>query len=161
MHVLLHVLEERDDGLLRVRHLRLQLLLLTLVPLGELVDLLLLRVEHLELLLATHAGSLAARLVAQLVLNVLDVPVVVVDDLSDVRDLLVRLFLVGFSRVDSALFLAPRIVFGDGVFVESEPPKLPSSHFFCSVSRESVSIGIASSCTLLSDLLSSRTSACV
>ena len=78
------MLKKGNDSLLRVGHLSLQRLLLLLILLGELVDLLLLGVENLELFLAAHTtcATFSAWLVAEFVLNLLDVARVVVDHLT-------------------------------------------------------------------------------
>ena len=80
-----------DNSLLSVSHVGLELLLLSFVLLSELVDLLLLRVEHLELLLAAHSTVCTSWSVAHLTLDILDVTVIRVNHLTQVTDFLVLL----------------------------------------------------------------------
>ena len=69
----------------------LHLLLVRLILLGKLVDLFLLRVEHLELLLAAHSTVCTSWSITHFALDVLDVTVIRVDHLSQVTDFLVLL----------------------------------------------------------------------
>ena len=91
VQVLVHVLKQGSDRLLRVCHLSLHLLLVRLILLSKLVDLLLLRVEHLELLLAAHSTVCTSWSVAHLTLDILDVTVIRVNHLTQVTDFLVLL----------------------------------------------------------------------
>ena len=86
-----HMLEESSDRLLVEVHLSIKLLLLTIIFLGELVDLLLLRVEDFKLLLASHRAARGIRLVTQLVVDVSNVPVVVIDHFAHVGNVLLLL----------------------------------------------------------------------
>ena len=69
----------------------LHLLLVRLILLSKLVDLLLLRVEHLELLLSAHSTVCTSWAITHLTLDVLDVTVIGVDHLAQVTDFFVLL----------------------------------------------------------------------
>lgn len=101
VQVLVHVLKQGRDSLLRVRHLRHHLLLIILVLLRELIDLLLLVVENLKLFLATHATTGALSPILQLVFDIFDIAIVGVDHFSQIANLLILLLDLGIVLLDA------------------------------------------------------------
>ena len=102
VQVLVHMLEQGCNRLLRVSHVSLHLLLVRLVLLRKVIDLLLFRVEHFELLLSTHAtASSAFWPIAHLVLDVLDVAIVGVDHFAQVANFLILLLNLGIVLLNA------------------------------------------------------------
>lgn len=101
VHILRHMLKQGSDSLLIIVHLLLELLLFRFVLLSKLIDLLLLGVENFKLLFSAHSLAALSWLVAELVVDVLDVSIVLINHLFEVVDLLVLLLDLGVVLLDA------------------------------------------------------------
>ena len=95
------MLKQGCDGLLRIRHLRHHLLLISFVLLGKLIDLLLLVVKNLKLLLAAHATASAFSSILQLVFDIFDIAIVGIDHFTQIANLLVLLLDLSVVLLDT------------------------------------------------------------